>query len=169
MKIEIPKDKPIIVVTGPESSGKTTLVHKIKADLDLPIVEEYARAYLTAKDDPSQYDYDDLVMIARCQNIQEKDAHTRYPLIVCDTDLVTIEIWAQEVFGRSIDLEVPAADQKLYLLSKPDIPWEADELRENPEDRDRLYDLYKDYLSEHKLDFVELEAEDRAAIKLDFI
>jgi len=161
MKIEIPKDKSIIVVTGPESSGKTTLVNRLKEEYDLPIVEEYARAYLAAKDDSSKYDYDDLIMIARCQHIQEKDAHNRYPLIICDTDIVTIEIWSQEVFNRSIEMIDPYSDQKFYLLCQPDIPWESDPLRENPDDRDRLYELYKEYLVKHRLGFLEFGKKER--------
>ena len=27
----------------------------------------------------------------------------------------------------------------MYLLCKPDLPWEPDSLRENPDDRDQLY------------------------------
>ena len=167
MKIEIPSNKSIIVVTGPESSGKTTLVNRIKTEQGLPIVEEYARVYLSAKEDPTQYDFDDLTMIARCQNIQEKDAHLRYPLIICDTDIVTIDIWAQEVFDRSIDMIDPIADQKLYLLCKPDIPWTADPLRENPTDRDRLYEMYKVYLEKRKLDFMELSKEERNSLRIE--
>ena len=33
--------------------------------------------------------------------------------------------------------------QRRYLLCPPDLPWEADPLRENPHDRERLYDLYR--------------------------
>ena len=36
-------------------------------------------------------------------------------------------------------------EQKIdhYFLCKPDIPWEPDPLRENPEDRERLFKLYE--------------------------
>lgn len=36
-------------------------------------------------------------------------------------------------------------EQKIdhYFLCKPDIPWEPDPLRENPEDRKRLFKLYE--------------------------
>ena len=32
---------------------------------------------------------------------------------------------------------------RFYLLCKPDIPWESDPLRENPNDRIKLFDIYK--------------------------
>ena len=33
-----------------------------------------------------------------------------------------------------------------YLLLEPDIAWEADPLRENPDDRARLFDRYRELL-----------------------
>ena len=34
----------------------------------------------------------------------------------------------------------------LWLLCKPDMPWQADPLRENPHDRDRLFGVYEGML-----------------------
>ena len=33
-------------------------------------------------------------------------------------------------------------DFDLYLVCQPDLPWEKDSLRENPDDRERLFALY---------------------------
>jgi nicotinamide riboside kinase len=161
MRTNIPKGKQIIVVTGPESSGKTTLVNRLKSDYGVPIVTEFARTYLAQKADLG-YDYSDLETMARCQNIQESEAHKAYPLIICDTDIITIDIWALEVFGKSIGLPNNNVDQKYYLLCKPDIPWVADPLRENPDDRDRLFEVYEQYLKKHKLSYEVLDAEARS-------
>jgi len=156
MKINLPQGKEIIVVTGPESSGKTTLVHRLREELGLPIVEEYARVYLESK--PSHnYDYKDLQIICKCQNIQETKAYKTYPIIICDTDIITIDIWSLEVFGKSISLPNLNSDKKHYLLCKPDIPWVSDPLRENPNDRDRLFDVYWKYLEERELSFEVLD------------
>jgi nicotinamide riboside kinase len=54
-----------IIVTGPESSGKTTLCNALSKHFNLPFSKEYAREYLnTLKRD---YNPDDLLKIAKGQ------------------------------------------------------------------------------------------------------
>lgn len=160
MKTNIPEGKQIIVVTGPESSGKTTLVNRLKAEYGIPVVPEFARTYLEQKQD-KKYEFSDLEIIGRCQNIQEKQAHDLYPLIVCDTDIITIDIWALEVFMKPISLPNNNLDKKHYLLCKPDIKWVADPLRENPDDRDRLFEVYEEYLKTKGMSFEILGKDER--------
>jgi len=165
MKIRLSAGIQILVITGPESSGKTTLANKLHQNYGIPTIAEYARTYLTQKE--GTYVYEDLELIAKCQNIQENQAHTKYPLILCDTDLVTIEIWSQEVFGKTINLPIPHTSKKHYLLCKPDIPWEADQLRENPADRDRLFEVYEAYLTKNELSYTVLDRDDRSNLTLN--
>ena len=42
-----------IILTGPESSGKTTLAQQLVAHFNAPLVEEYARVFFEKKRDPS--------------------------------------------------------------------------------------------------------------------
>jgi nicotinamide riboside kinase len=163
MKTNTRVGKQIIVVTGPESSGKTTLVNRLKADYGIPIVPEFARTYLEQKG--KDYNFSDLEVIGKCQNIQEQVAHSKYPYIICDTDIVTIDIWSMEVFSNSILLPNKNVELKHYLLCKPDIPWKHDPLRENPSDRDRLFDVYKKYLEGKGLSFEVLNEEGRKSWK----
>ena len=160
MKANIPEGKQIIVITGPESSGKTTLVNRLKTEYGIPVVLEFARTYLEQKQG-QKYEFSDLEIIGRCQNIQEAEAHKNYPLIVCDTDIITIDIWALEMFSKPISLANNNLDKKHYLLCKPDIEWEADPLRENPNDRDRLFDLYTHYLETKDMSFEVLGKDER--------
>jgi len=44
-----------------------------------------------------------------------------------------------------------------YWLCKPDIPWASDPLRENQNDRMRLFKLYQSLLDELKVPFIILE------------
>ena len=165
MKENPAENKQIIVVTGPESSGKTTLVNRLKVEYGIPIVTEFSRTYLEQKVEHS-YEFSDLEIIGKCQNVQEAEAHNSYPLIVCDTDIITIDVWAIDVFDRSIDLPNNHTDQKHYLLCKPDIPWQPDPLRENPVDRDRLFELYEHYLKSRNLSYQIVDKQDRANFKL---
>lgn len=58
----------IIVITGPESSGKTTLANQLSAYWKVPLVKEVARDYLK---EIYSYQQHDLLEIAKQQHKQE--------------------------------------------------------------------------------------------------
>ena len=132
-----------IVVIGPESSGKTTLVKQLASHFKAPFVAEFARQYLE-KRTTHVYEIADLENIARAQVSQTKLALSKTPsLLFCDTDLITLHIWALDKFDQSIpfveeNLRKEKAD--LYLLCAPDIVWEPDPLREDSNRRDMLFE-----------------------------
>jgi len=128
-----------IIFTGPESTGKTTAATKMSVHLDLPLVEEYARQYLI--DNGPQYKMSDLYNILNKQYDDEESAQLQSEVIICDTDWLTIDIWAKEKFNKRIKPPYDLAERH-YILCPPDIPWEQDPLRENPNDRERLYEIY---------------------------
>ena len=164
MRIEVPEKFEILVLTGPECSGKTTCSERLSKKYNLPRVSEYARQYLT--EFGPKYDFQDLQKITIQQLENEREAHSKHPFIICDTDIVTLEIWSREVFSRSLKIEDERATRKFYLLSYPDIPWESDPLRENPTDRLRLFDLYEEYLIANDLPYIVLKEEDRKSLTL---
>ncbi len=144
----------ITILTGAESTGKTTLAKKLSIEENLPLVEEYAREYLEEKliiNPAYQYTLKDLVSIAKKQNQLESQAFEKYGQIVCDTDIITIQIWAMDKFKTWLDVSNPNIYFKEYLLCPPDIPWVSDPLRENPTDRWRIHHMYIDYLDRHGL------------------
>lgn len=138
-----------IVVTGPESSGKTTLAAALATHYGTVWVPEQSRPYLHTLQRP--YEEGDLRRIGEQQvhmedELVETVAMLRTPWIICDTDLITIRIWGEEKYGRSDPWIVQQTGQRpyaLWLLCAPDMPWEPDPLRENPNDRDRLFDVYE--------------------------
>lgn len=143
-----------IAVTGPESSGKSYLVEKIGKEFDLAPVPEYAREYLGSLDRP--YALSDLIEIAEGQLALEAKLGEGRKGVVADTDLTVIKIWAEDKFKNVpliLELAWEAQQYDHYLLCKPDIPWEADPLRENPKDRDRLFGMYENYLKAKGLPF----------------
>lgn len=133
-----------IVVTGPESSGKTALAKGLAVYYNVQWVPEMARAYLEGIG--RSYLESDLLAIARSQIAKEDEAAQGASMIVCDTDLITIRIWGEEKYGRSDPWVIERVEQRpydLWLLCAPDMPWEPDPLRENPHDRDRLFEAYE--------------------------
>ena len=148
----------IIVVTGPESSGKTTLASQLSYYWEVPLVPEVAREYLKDKD---SYEKHDLLNIARQQHEAEAAVLSHLPeKIVCDTDLLVIMIWSEVKYGRCDSWIYESFENcikeqtttRYYYLCDCNIPWQADPLRENPHNRDEIFDLYLQKLKEYELD-----------------
>ena len=128
-----------IIITGPESSGKTTLCKKLCSYYNLTYIEEFARTFFKEKE--SVYNQNDLLEIAKGQILIEKKTE------IIDTDLITIKIWSEWKYGSCHPwilekIEKQKYDKRIYLLCKPDIPWKYDKLRENQYNRTELFKMY---------------------------
>jgi nicotinamide riboside kinase len=143
-----------IAITGPESSGKTTLGKALSAHLNGIFVEEYARIHLSEKG--LNYTAEDVLQIAKEQFRLNHESATA-KLVICDTEMLVTSIWYQEKYAVShpeLEELVNRQDVQLFVLCAPDIPWEHDPLRENPTDRERLFKLYEQELISRKLPFI---------------
>ncbi len=144
-----------ISITGPESSGKTWLAENLARYYNTFFVEEYSREYLEIHG--ADYVLEDVINIAKGQLERENEvAQKSKNLLFCDTDLLVTKIWCEVVFGSCpewIENQFSKHVYDLYLLCCPDIPWEPDPLRENPDDRDQLFELYQSVLIENGLPF----------------
>lgn len=153
----------LLVTTGPESCGKTTLASGLSILLHAPLVEEVARNYLTLKyqQDPAyQYQQDDLLTIARLQHEAEQHALLSRPdILICDTDLLVLIVWSEVRYGavdpwiRNTFLQQLRNTQRTYLLCDYDIPWQPDPLREHADSRDQLFARYLDKLQQWEVPF----------------
>jgi len=77
--------------------------------------------------------------------------------IVCDTDLLTYMIWFEVKYGSIPDWIVKwfmHSDHRYYFLCAPDVPWEYDPQRENPDDRAFLFERYIHYLESFSKDYL---------------
>ena len=147
-----------IIVTGPESSGKTTLYKALSQHFNLPFSKEYAREYLNALN--RDYNQNDLLKIAKGQLKSEQNTQ------LLDTDLITIKIWSKYKYENCDkwildEIEKQKSEKRFYLLCKPDIPWEADQQRENPNNREELFEIYKKEIVNLGHDYFVVEGENR--------
>ena len=144
-----------IVITGPESTGKTTLAKDIELQLDLYAVPEYARIYIDQLDRP--YVKEDLLKIAKGQlEIERSYRDKNDQFLLCDTDLLTLKIWGEFKYGSCESFIIDQLKNNLpdlYLLTSPDIPWDPDPQRENPLDRLELFEIYKREIISLKIPF----------------
>lgn len=160
-------ERPIlkIVVTGPESSGKTVLAEALAARLQVCWAPEFARYYVAHLG--RKYVQNDLKTIYNGQKSWENwflEKTARSPALsclVCDTDWTVLRIW--EKYGYQTPSVLPEkdaweyAENTIYLLCSPDFPWQPDPLREHPEERWELFELYRELLLERGLSFSVLE------------
>jgi NadR type nicotinamide-nucleotide adenylyltransferase len=165
-----------IVVTGPESTGKSTLCEQLALAYETKWVPEYAREYLLNLG--RSYTYDDLLIIAKMQLEQEDriTASLKIPLVFIDTDMYVMKVWCEYVFGKChpfILEEIVKRKYDAYLLCNTDLPWVADELREYPDLklRELLYHMYKDLMVNQATPWIDISGsyEERLKKAITFI
>ena len=136
-----------ILILGPESTGKSTLAEKLAEHFAEPWVPEVARNYLEKLDRP--YAYEDLLQIGKQQmQLEDELAMQAQHFLFCDTDLRVIQVWSQHRYGKVdpwVLEEIARRTYDLILLCAPDLPWQADPLREHPEleMRQQFFEVYK--------------------------
>ena len=153
-----------IVITGPESSGKTTLSQSLSEHFSVPFIPEYARSYLEKRG--GEYTQSDLNEIAKGQ--LESITTSQNKIVICDTDFSVLEIWSQYKYGIVSESIQELVNQNLFdlhILCTPDIPWEEDSLRENSDNRDQLFELYKESLNRHNKNFIIVSGEHKNRLK----
>lgn len=151
-----------VALTGPESTGKTTLSRLLAEHYGTTWAQEYARYYL--EQHGPGYVLADLERIAKGQLRAEQNALQAAqlqgrPLFFCDTDLLVIKIWAEHAFGICppwILRQIEEQRYDLVLLLNVDLPWEPDPLREHPNHRQYFYDLYQRELREQMSNYAEI-------------
>lgn len=135
-----------IVISGPESTGKTDLARFLSHEFGVPFYPEYAREYILELGRP--YTYEDLEHIARVQWEQFREySRSGHRVLVLDTFLVITRIWFKEVYGQVpgwTEFCLGEAGIDLYLLCYPDLEWIPDSVRENPGARRlELFEMYR--------------------------
>lgn len=146
----------VLVLTGPESSGKSWLGAEIQAHFGGELVGEYVRHFI----DEQQRDtcYADIPAIARGQLAWEDAARRRQPpLLILDTHLLSNLLWSHTLFGDCPDWLEPALLERHYdlhlLLSPEGVPWIGDGQRCQPQlhERQAFFESSRRWLQRHQL------------------
>lgn len=144
------KAQKIIVITGAESTGKSTLSKGLSEHYQVPLIQEYAREYIENLNRP--YTYKDVEVIAQQQvNELQKYRETNHPYVIVDTWLFITKIWFEVVFEKIpewLNKAISETHIDLFLVCDTNLPWVEDPVRENGGDS-RLA-LQKRYIDEIK-------------------
>lgn len=135
-----------IVITGPESTGKTWLAKSLALHYKTSWIPEYAREYVEKL--KRNYNYSDLVVIAQNQiNTFNNFTGSVNKFLFLDTDLIILKVWFNIVYNECPDWLLESITDRnidLYLLCNTDIEWKFDKVRENPGvNREVLLEKYK--------------------------
>ncbi|MDY0249543.1 MAG: AAA family ATPase [Pseudomonas sp.] len=152
----------VVVLTGPESAGKSTLSQALAKRFNAPLVSEYVRAFIDQTQRDTQYA--DISTIAEQQLQRERAARAQQPhLLLLDTHLLSNKLWSETLFGRSpawIETALKAQHYDLIgLLSPSGIPWQADGQRCQPElaERQQFHQALADWLQLHQQSVLPLD------------
>ena len=145
-----------IVLTGPESTGKSTLSKKLAAHYKTCSVEEYGRTYWETN--TGNKDCFDIAHVAGGQLwLEEQAAERANKILFCDTDLLVTQIWSEIYYQKCPAWIIQHNHQHpydLHLLLDIDIPWVDDGTREFPKLRQFHFDRIQEELESRNINYV---------------
>ena len=163
---QLPSNCLKVVIFGPESTGKTTLSEMLARHYNSVWVPEYAREYLQDKwnNERKTCEPDDLVPIAIGQmKLENELAQKTDTILICDTDLLETKVYSEAYYLGSCDpiLEKYAVENTydLYFLTYIDVPWVADDLRDKPDERLRMFKAFEEALIKYDRPYVLLKGD----------
>lgn len=145
-----------IVITGAESTGKSTLTKELAQHYNTNYLNEYSRKYVEELN--RQYNYDDVVFITRKQiELEEQATANSKNIFFVDTSLIVLKVWFEVVYNKKpdwLEKKIHETFADFYLLCNNDLEWIPDPVRENNgQMRSFLYNKYKENLETYNLDY----------------
>ncbi|RRO15951.1 AAA family ATPase [Flavobacteriaceae bacterium 14752] len=149
-----------VVFYGPESTGKTTLAKTLAEQYHTQWVPEFARDYLQDKYNKTgkACEASDIMPIAEGQKaLENQRAKISQQYLFCDTNLLETYVYARvyfpdKDFSRLKSMAL-SHDYDYYFLTDIDTPWEADDLRDKPNERQEMFEVFKNYLTKYEKKF----------------
>lgn len=156
-----------VVLTGPESTGKTFLTKALAKHFNEPYISEIARDYVENLN--REYTYKDLEIIAEMQiKAEEQALKNAKEWLFIDTDLIITKVWFKHVFGKVpewLDKKIQITPRYKHMLCNYDIPWVPDPVRENPDKREFFFDWYKSEILHYGFNFSIISGNNSLRIK----
>lgn len=152
-----------IAMYGPESTGKTTLSTQLAAHYNDGWIPEFARDFLQEKWDKNQEvcTEEDLIAIAVGQTKIENEAVSKAnKLLFCDTNLLVTKVFSDIFYERcepTLEQAAKEHEYDLIFLTYIDVPWEADDLRDSPDDREKTFKTFENAIIKNGNPYVKIQ------------
>jgi nicotinamide riboside kinase len=160
-----------VAIFGPESTGKTTLATQLAEYYKTVWVPEFARDYLQEKLDSGRgiCDIDDMLPIAYGQTkLENESALIANKYLFCDTNLLVTKVFSELYYDfcdSLLDKAARAHQYDLFFLTDIDVPWEDDGLRDSPEGRETVFEVFKQSLIDNKKPFITISGNKEIRLK----
>ena len=139
-----------VVICGPESTGKSTLVEKLASHFKTSFAKEFARDFLQEKWDSTNTvcTKEDLIDIVKGQIDNENESLLKADrFLFCDTNILTTIAWSKTHFNGYCNKWIIDQSKKLsydyYLILNVDTKWVQDDLRDRPNERKKMFEAHK--------------------------
>lgn len=145
-----------VVLYGPESTGKSSLAEELAKYYDTVFVKEFSRSYAETKAKKNlKLTKNDVLPIAigqiQSENEQLKNAKT---LLICDTDLLETQVYSEFYYNgfcpNLVKKYARLNTYDFYFLTYIDMPWEADGIRDQPNSRLQMFNVFEKALVDSK-------------------
>lgn len=178
------------IFVGPESSGKTTLCKLLSEKYNTLWVQEYCRVAAEEKlentnIDPNAINFnftlDDFIDMAHRQNKEEYELSKKcHKILICDNDSFALTIWCErylnKYYNEMYDIYKNADylnnDEKIYILTKPNVPFIQDGYRDGEHIRDWMYNRFITEFTKYNMKYYIIDSpnyEERLATAIHFI
>ena len=145
----------VVVLAGPESSGKSWLAAQLQQHFGGILVGEYVRYFI--EQNPRDTCLADIPAIARGQLDWEDQARSQQPeLLILDTHLLSNMLWSQTLFDDCpdwLEAQLLSRHYDLHLLLSPDdVEWTPDGQRCQPSlaERQAFFNASAQWLDRHQ-------------------
>jgi HTH-type transcriptional repressor of NAD biosynthesis genes len=150
------------IFVGPESTGKTTLCQYLSNKYSTPWVSEMCRIVaeektsiinpnISANDINFNFILDDFINMANRQNHEENLLTQKATnILICDNDSFALTVWCERYLGKYYNeiydiykkADYLENEKKIYILTKPNVPFIQDGLRDGEHIRDWMYNKF---------------------------
>jgi len=176
------------IFVGPESSGKTTLCKILSEKYNTLCVKEYCRVAAVEKLQETSspeinfnFTLDDFINMAHRQNKEEYELSKKCDkLLICDNDSFALTIWCEryldKYYSEMYDIYKNADylhnENKIYILTKPNVPFVQDGYRDGEHIRNWMYDRFITELTKYNMKYYIIDSpnyDDRLQHAIDIL
>ena len=148
-----------VVLIGSESTGKSVLARELAEYYGAELVPEFVRDFAVRKGSPVELADTDAIAHGQIA-LEDEHAARAKRLLILDTDLLSTVVYSGHYYGECPKGIADAARDRnpdLYLLLEIDVPWVPDDVRDRPNHRADMQQLFRDAVAQSGAEYAVVE------------